>query len=320
MAAPPLDQQAPAAPLGPVARVSAGGGVRLAWNASGDNVGVDRLPGLPRRRRGRRHRPHLLRGRHPVRPGPHVYTVYAAGRRGQPQRRLGPVHRDGAELGQGRGPARWRRWRRCRWRRDPGPTGTRGFEPRAGDGRGPVIRLARKRMRGGRLRAEGRGARRRGVARLTLRIDGRRVRARAAPGSASAGGRGPGATAWWCVAHRQARQPRGVLLNLRIRGRRIACDPRHLACARGDGDLGVRDRQRRDRAERRAARDREGLRLRRVDRAVGDQRLRARVRRADRDRRAAGGHARPAAHLLHRRRDLRRLLGARRAPPRTSSG
>ncbi len=45
---------------------------------------------------------------------------------------------------------------------------------------------------------------------------------------------------------------------------------------------------------------------------MGDQRLRADVRRADRRRRAACGHLRAQADLHHRRGDLRRLLAARR--------
>ena len=41
---------------------------------------------------------------------------------------------------------------------------------------------------------------------------------------------------------------------------------------------------------------------------MGDQHLRAGVRRADRERRPAGGHVRPPADLLHRRGGLRALL------------
>ena len=91
--------------------------------------------------------------------------------------------------------------------------------------------------------------------------------------------------------------------------------PWHPAGPRCGGACGVRGRQRLHLAQRRPSGDREGVRLGCQHGPVGDQRLCGRVLRDDRDRRAAGGHVRPASALLRRGRDLRVLLGPRRRRP-----
>ena len=77
------------------------------------------------------------------------------------------------------------------------------------------------------------------------------------------------------------------------------------------GAGGAGGRQRLHRALGGAARHRARVQRGRDHRAVGDQRLRARVRRADRDRRPPRRHVRAAPDLLRRREHLRRLFGDR---------
>ena len=92
--------------------------------------------------------------------------------------------------------------------------------------------------------------------------------------------------------------PRTKTWTSRPPGAGVACPsngrarPRHPARPGCHGVGCVRDRQRRHGAERGAAGHRERLRLRRDHRPVGDQRLRADLRCADRDRRASGRHVR----------------------------
>ena len=85
--------------------------------------------------------------------------------------------------------------------------------------------------------------------------------------------------------------------------------PGHLAGADRDGDRGLRDRERLLRDQRRDPPDRARLPHRRDDGPVGRQRLRPHLRGADRHRRPARRPVRPPPRVLHRRGDLRVLLG-----------
>jgi hypothetical protein len=153
MAAPPLDQLSPSAPTG-LSHVLLKPGVRLSWNGSADNVGVSAYPV---------YRDGVQVGSSAsssyddtsVLAGQHVYTVYA---------------QDGAgNLSQASAPYVV-----------TVPAQARALRSRPADRTGPRLRLVRQRLRGARLllRASARDAA--GVARVELRIDGRKVLARRA--------------------------------------------------------------------------------------------------------------------------------------------
>lgn len=149
MSAPPLDQQAPSAPTG-LSSTKLANGLRLSWYGSGDNVAVSSY---------RVYRDGANVGTSPatsfadttVLPGQHVYTVYAEDAAGN----LSPAS-------------------------DPYVvTVTKAKAAKANGGSsdrsGPRVRLSRKRLRGGRMLFTARASDRAGIARVVLRIDGRRV-------------------------------------------------------------------------------------------------------------------------------------------------
>jgi len=154
MSAPPLDQVSPSAPTGlwhsPLAA-----GLRLAWGGSGDNVGVSSYPVF---------RDGVEIGSSSsstyddttVLPGQHVYTVYAqdaAGNRSLPSDPYVVTV--------------------------PKPS-TKNLTSRPADRTGPRLRLARRRLSDGRLQFTAKARDAAGVARVELRIDGHKVRARRA--------------------------------------------------------------------------------------------------------------------------------------------
>ncbi|MEA2363778.1 MAG: hypothetical protein QOD71_2923 [Thermoleophilaceae bacterium] len=154
MAAPPLDQQSPSAPTG-LSHVLLDPGLRLSWDGSGDNVGVSTYPV---------YRDGVQVGSAPsntyddasVLPGRHVYTVYAQDAAGNLSPASAPhvVSVPAAKVS--------------------------ALKSRSTDRSGPKLRLARRRLPGGRrlLTASARDTA--GVARVELRIDGRKVLARRA--------------------------------------------------------------------------------------------------------------------------------------------
>lgn len=163
------DIEAPSVPDG-LSHSFTGAGVRLSWNPASDDTGVTAYPV---------YRDGVQVGSSAgtslddegVPPGPHVYSVYAedaAGNRSEaslPHPVTVGAAAPGPDPAPSAGPAA-----------GPGPgPGTRAFEP-AADRSAPVVRLARRRARGGWVlvaRARDAG----GVARLELLVDGRRVRA-----------------------------------------------------------------------------------------------------------------------------------------------
>lgn len=154
MAAPPLDQQSPSAPTG-LRHTRLGAGVRLAWDGSGDNVGVSSYPV---------YRDGVQIGSAPsgsfddttVTPGQHVYTVYAEDGAGNRSPASEPYLVTASAVRSSRH--------------------TSGSADRTK----PRLRLARRRLRDGRLLLTARARDRTGIARVELRIDGRRVTARRA--------------------------------------------------------------------------------------------------------------------------------------------
>jgi hypothetical protein len=152
--APPLDQQAPAAPTG-LSSTRLASGLRLSWNGSGDNVGVAAYPV---------YRDGVAVGSSPTNsfddtaalPGQHVYTVYAQDGSGNLSTSSLPYVVD---IKAGR---------------------VSQLKTGATDRTGPRVRLFRHRLRGGRLDLIARARDAAGIARIGLRIDGREVRARRA--------------------------------------------------------------------------------------------------------------------------------------------
>jgi hypothetical protein len=153
MSAPPLDQQSPSAPTG-LSHVLLNPGLRLSWGGSGDNVGVSAYPvyrdGVQVGSSGSSSYDDTT-----VTPGQHVYTVYAQDSAGNlsppsvPYVVTVPAPRTSA------------------LRSSPDRTG-------------PKLRLVRRRLPGDRLLLTARARDKAGVARVELRIDGRKVLARRA--------------------------------------------------------------------------------------------------------------------------------------------
>jgi hypothetical protein len=154
MSAPPIDQQSPSAPTG-LSHSLLANGVRLRWDGSGDNVGVASYPV---------YRDGVEIGSSAtssfddttVAPGLHAYTVYA---------------QDGAG---NRSPAS-----------EPyvvtvPAAQSVSLKPTSVDRTPPRVRLYRHRLRGGRLRLTAKARDKAGIARVELRIDGRKVRAKRA--------------------------------------------------------------------------------------------------------------------------------------------
>jgi hypothetical protein len=154
MSAPPLDQQPPSAPIG-LSHTMSGATLRLSWEGSGDNVGVSSYPV---------YRDGVQVGSSAtssyddatVLPGRHVYTVYAEDGAGNRSAASAPYFVTVSAARASRS--------------------SKGNVDRAA----PRLRLARKRVRGGRLLLTARARDAAGIARLELRVDGRRVGARRA--------------------------------------------------------------------------------------------------------------------------------------------
>jgi len=154
MSAPPLDQQAPSAPTG-LSSTRLASGLRLSWDGSGDNVGVAAYPV---------YRDGVAVGSSPttsfddttVLTGQHVYTVYAQDGSGNLSPASVPYVVDipAGKVSQ--------------------------LKSGSPDRTGPRLRLLRHRLRGGRLLLTAKASDTAGVARVELRIDGHRVRARRA--------------------------------------------------------------------------------------------------------------------------------------------
>ena len=150
----PLDQQAPLAPTGLSGAVS-NGDVRLFWTGSADNVAVASYAVY---RDGSQigSTSGTTFDDRTVLPGQHVYTVSAqdgAGNRSSASNPYVVTVR---------------------------AANTSKLETRSADRTGPRLRLLRQRLRGGRLLFTAKASDRAGIARVVLRIDGRRVRARRA--------------------------------------------------------------------------------------------------------------------------------------------
>ena len=154
MAAPPVDQQSPSAPTG-LSHSLLANGLRLRWDGSGDNVGVASYAV---------YRDGVQVGSSAtnsyddttVTAGAHVYTVYAqdgAGNRSQPSGPYVVTVPAGQSV---------------------------GLKPSSVDKTPPRVRLYRHRVRGGRLELIVKARDKAGIARVELRIDGRKVRAKRA--------------------------------------------------------------------------------------------------------------------------------------------
>jgi Gametolysin peptidase M11 len=154
MAAPPLDQQAPSAPTG-LSHTLLAGGLRLSWNGSGDNVGVSAYS-VYRDGVGVGSSAGASYDDATVLPGQHVYTVYAQDASGN----LSPASAPYVVT-------------------VPAAT-TSKLKSNPPDRTGPKLWLARHRLRGGRMMLTARASDKAGVARVVLRIDGRKVRTRRA--------------------------------------------------------------------------------------------------------------------------------------------
>jgi hypothetical protein len=154
MSAPPLDQQAPAAPTG-LSSTPLASGLRLSWYGSGDNVGVSAYPV---------YRDGVEVGSSPstsyddttVLPGQHAYTVYAQDAAGNLSPASAPYVVTVAKAK------------------------TSSLRKGSTDRTGPRVRLVRHRLRGGRLQLTAKARDTAGIARVELRIDGHKVRARRA--------------------------------------------------------------------------------------------------------------------------------------------
>ncbi len=152
LSAPPLDQQAPAAPVS-LSHAFTGARLRLSWSSGGDNVGVTSYPvyrdGVEIGSSTSTSYEDLT-----VLPGEHVYTVYAQDAAGNRSPASAPhtVNVPSARVSSLR-------------------TGQ-------ADRTAPRVRLVRRRLPGGRIRLTAKARDSGGIARLELRIDGRKVLAR----------------------------------------------------------------------------------------------------------------------------------------------
>jgi hypothetical protein len=155
MAAPPLDTQAPFPPHS-LSHTLIAGGLRLSWSPGSDNVGIYTYPV---------YRDGVLIGTSPspsfddttVEPGQHVYTVYARDAAGNES----PASDSYAVT-------------------VPAPTVRRSRTSKAKDRTPPRVRLVRRRLDNGRVLLSARASDKSGIARVELRIAGRRVAARRA--------------------------------------------------------------------------------------------------------------------------------------------
>lgn len=154
MSAAPVDQQSPTAPSG-LSHTLLAQGLRLTWNGGGDNVGVASYPvyrdGVQVGSSGSHSFDDLT-----VTAGQHVYTVYAqdsAGNRSAASEAYVVTVPAGS---------------------------TSSLKPSAVDRTPPRVRLYRQRVSGDRLRLTVKARDKAGVARVELRIDGRKVRAKRA--------------------------------------------------------------------------------------------------------------------------------------------
>jgi hypothetical protein len=152
MSPPPLDLQSPSEPTG-VAHTLVNGTVRLTWAGSGDNVGVSSYAvyrdGTPVGSSGAPAYDDAT-----VQPGQHVYTVYAEDAAGNRSAASAPYVVTVPVLNT-----------------------AASKTPRAVDRTRPTVRLSRKRLRRGRLLLTARASDKSGIARVELRVDGRRVKA-----------------------------------------------------------------------------------------------------------------------------------------------
>ena len=153
LSAPPLDQQAPSAPTG-LSHALLAAGLRLSWVGSGDNVGVSAYPVYRDGVAGRQ-----LRRRAPTttRPCCRASTSTPSTRRTPRATSARPRRRYVVDRARPKTVQRSRR----------GATDRTG--PRA-------AAAARRRLRGGRLLLTAKARDRAGIARVELRIDGRKVR------------------------------------------------------------------------------------------------------------------------------------------------
>ena len=155
MSAPPLDQQAPSAPTG-LSSSPLGARLRLAWDASSDNIAVTTYP-VYRDGVEIATAPSNSYDDTTVLPGEHVYTVYAQDAAGNRSPASAPyvVTVPSAKV--------------------------KHLKASSKDRTGPRLRVFRHRLRGGRLQLTAKARDKAGIARLELRIDRRLVLA----GSAS---------------------------------------------------------------------------------------------------------------------------------------
>jgi len=155
MSAPPLDQQAPSAPTG-LSSSPLGARLRLAWDASSDNIAVTTYP-VYRDGVEIATAPSNSYDDTTVLPGEHVYTVYAQDAAGNRSPASAPyvVTVPSAKV--------------------------EHLKASSKDRTGPRLRVFRHRLRGGRLQLTAKARDKAGIARLELRIDRRLVLA----GSAS---------------------------------------------------------------------------------------------------------------------------------------
>jgi Gametolysin peptidase M11 len=154
MAAPPLDQQSPSAPTG-LGHTMLGTTLRLSWTGSADNVGISSYPvyrdGVEIGSAGTTSFDDAT-----VTPGQHVYTVYAQDEAANRSASSAPyvvtvTVPKTSKLKKGKA-----------------------------DRKRPTVRLARKRLRDGRTLLTARARDSSGIARVQLRVDGRKVRTRRA--------------------------------------------------------------------------------------------------------------------------------------------
>jgi Gametolysin peptidase M11 len=191
MNAPPLDQQSPSAPTG-LSHVLLAAGLRLSWDGSGDNVGVSSYPvyrdGMEVGSAASNSYDDTT-----VLPGQHVYTVYAQDAAGNRSPASDPYvvtvpARRAVSLKQG-----------------------------STDRTGPRLRLIRRRLSRDRVRLTAKARDKGGVARMELRIDGRRVRARRASRLSYRWHRRPGRHRIVVVAYDKRGNRSTYRLSLRVR-------------------------------------------------------------------------------------------------------